>query len=308
MHNALNISSKKELYWNSDGPGSVEHYWHFLLGYALPLCHTLIVKKEDSLKKDHCHIGNDSLIGVRDCGPIMNLVLHEILISLNIDFFFVTKDELNGFQGNVTFLPRWDYYLGADLPVKEIRRAERFLLKHLKGCKYCGSSDQKSKKILILKRVAEPEYYRKGGPSEIPSFGTSRRSLKNCDRVAAQMRALGMNASTYTPGEHSLGCQIRTFKMASVVVGIRGAEFVNLIWASPFSLAVVVNPSTMRHPSWSRQMCKLLDIRYEEIPSDSSWHILRTKEVLCAFLKSTFRQLHTFLALKKAPRNEPRGN
>ena len=191
--------------------GSREHYFHFLLGYLLPLVHVQFQLQHSAFE-------------VLECGPLMTPILDETLQRLGLPARIVPHSAM------VDPLPveAWDHGW-SDLDavratVDRIRRA---------WCPpACPQPDCPASEKLLLQRSPAPAYYLSGA-AEKPGYGTSRRTITNGAAVSAHLSAQGIDHAIYEPGRHSLGCQIASFRRARRIVGIRGAEWANVIWSCP---------------------------------------------------------------------------
>lgn len=74
-----------------------------------------------------------------------------------------------------------------------------------------------------------------------------QRSLVDAEKLALELSNLGLPSAAYEPGAHTVACQAATFGKAVGVVGVRGAEFANLIWMQPGSSVLIVE-TPMPHP------------------------------------------------------------
>jgi capsular polysaccharide biosynthesis protein len=120
---------------------------------------------------------------------------------------------------------------------------------------------------LILARSAEPNYYAEGGGAERPKYGTSRRALTGIEEAAQELRQRGIPTQVFEPGIHSLTEQIHTFRHCRGVIGIKGAEFANLIWLKPASRVILIKPSIMGTPPVQMCLADVLGLHYVEVES-----------------------------------------
>lgn len=118
---------------------------------------------------------------------------------------------------------------------------------------------------LILKRSPEPEFYSNHGKAEIKRYGATRRSLVEIHEGTAALQARGHDISLYEPGANSLAHQIDVFNNCKGVIGIKGAEFSNLVWMRKQSKMVVITPDSMKTPPIYKNLGELLGIQFKEI-------------------------------------------
>lgn len=195
--------------------GSREHYYHFLLGYLLPLVHEQETRKLEFFR-------------ALDCGPLMTPILDRTLSLLGYDFEIVEKAAIE----DPIFLERWDYEWGchntAEKTVQKIKNA---------WSKESCCKELEHPEHLFLVR-SQPANYYVNGDAEIKGYGTSRREIINWREIMAYLEANGVQISAYEPGSHTLGCQMRAFEKAKKIIGIRGAEWANIVWSGKLDVLI----------------------------------------------------------------------
>lgn len=198
--------------------GSREHYFHFLLGYLLPLIHEQETRQFEFFR-------------TLDCGPLMTPILDKTLSLLGYDFEIVEKPGI----GAPVFLKNWDYEwedrCAAEKTIQKIKTAW--------SKESCCHEDEHAEQLILVR--SQPTNYYITGDAEIKGYGTSRREIVNWREVLDYLKANGVLVSAYEPGSHSLGCQIRTFARAKKIVGMRGAEWANVVWCEKLD-ALVFDP------------------------------------------------------------------
>ncbi len=215
----------------------------------------------------------------------MNPVIREMCQAFEIDHSIVPMEDLHIEQGhgnNVMTAPRWDTWLwlsrwkpfmyrwghlwpGA-IPngIRQMRAAilKRFLASQPRTCQSDGH-------WLLLRRSQEHEYYRPGGKAEAAGYGVSRRAITNFDALAEELLGAGLKVKGYEPGAHDLAHQIRTFHGAQGIIGIRGAEFANVLWMRPGMKALMLaTPDQQRTPT--AVLAQVLGVRFAAIPTQST--------------------------------------
>ena len=58
---------------------------------------------------------------------------------------------------------------------------------------------------------------------------------------------------------------MEAFRHCKGVVGVRGAEFANVLWMEPKSKVIVIDPLTMDTPPIHKPLVKLLGLKYYEL-------------------------------------------
>ncbi len=191
--------------------GSREHFFHFLIGYLLPLVHA----------QQHCHF-NEFL--VLDCGPLMTPILGETLSLLNFKFEIVPPRAIK----NPYYLEAWDHGWNS---TEAVRKTVCSIYSAYQDYA-CDQTDCPLSENLLIERSPSHGYYIQGA-AEIPGYGISRRGITNFPEIQDVLISRGIDHARYEPGRHSLGCQISSFRHARRIVGMRGAEWANTIWSQP---------------------------------------------------------------------------
>lgn len=204
--------------------GSREHYFHFLLGYLLPVVHAAGGLRRESFR-------------VLDCGPVMTPILDETLRRLDFRFEIVPVRSIT----RPAYVEAWDYRWKSIAPV----RAAAQKVREAWAVDRCGKEGCPASATLLIQRSAPHAYYMEGA-AEIHGYGTARRTIANWPEICAFLDRRGVEYTLYEPGSHALGCQIRTFARARRLVCVRGAELANLIWCPP---GVRVRVSVSRKPT-----------------------------------------------------------
>ncbi|MEP0708728.1 glycosyltransferase 61 family protein [Parvibaculum sp.] len=230
--------------------GSVQHYWHFMFGYLLPAMDYITTRD-----------GADETYLIESCGPVMDKLLVEALPALGADFRILDKAEIaTAFAGcQRVDLDHWDHYTLDPAKRDELRsridRVVPILRARMPNRCPCGVTETCRNRILLLDRSSMPDFYKPGGGTDSPSYGSARRAIRNLAETRQRMRARGYPVIVYEPGRHELGCQIDVFSNARGVVGIRGAEFANMLWAPAGIPVYMLTPVGPRQPRAKYQEC-----------------------------------------------------
>lgn len=272
--------------------GSCEHFFHFIWGYLLPAVHFI----SQHLDKKETYL-------FRSCGPLMDLRIHEVMQTCKVNYEIKPKDFTNE-ASEILMLYRWDVcllkpllsdagtnsfhaintiqahfannqhlfdeYMAFDLAAA-VADTKQFMLRvfNLEP----QAELRTTKNLLVLKRSEEPEFYRKGtGAAEISGYGTGRRALSNPEEIAEKLCFLNMPANVFEPGKYCLSEQIATYSQAAGVIGIRGAEFANLLWLPQGSKVVLIDPLNIHNPTVQKFLAELLLLDYHQIDLDKGNH------------------------------------
>lgn len=204
---------RKAPFYYKEVRGSREHFYHFLIGYLLPLVHA---QSKYRFKR----------FLALDCGPLMSPILHETLTRLEYDFRLVQPSAIE----RHVFLDPWDWGWSERGAKDSVRNAQALVRQAWRDyvCPsiYCPRSEN-----LLIQRSSAHEFYL-NGRSETAGYGTSRRGVSNLQEISEFLTYNGVHHSIYEPGAHCLGCQIETFSTSRRLLGFRGAEWANLIWST----------------------------------------------------------------------------
>ena len=270
------------------GPGAtLQEYWHYLIGYLLPSAGSLRGALGPWGQQVEAHT-----IVLHSCGPVMDEMALKVLAPIphSVEFRDLRVRRRGGHAQRLgtlhTRLPRypararlsalaardtwvcvprldaapwwWDPRLPAEPgPVTDNLEALDELLSLVPAD---ATEKVPGGTVLVLERSEQPSFYDEGGGSLVPCYGRGRRHLANSAEIVAALSAAGHDAVAYEPGRHSLRAQAAAFSGATGIVGVRGAEFANLLWARPGTPVVLMNPKGMtpRH-SPARQLAALRD-------------------------------------------------
>ena len=273
--------------------GSREHFFHFTWGYLFPALAEIF-----RIESSPSTASADKKYLFQSCGPVMNEILEEMLKLYKYHFQIIDENDSLVSNVNSIFVPRWDVWINelaarqqtgsdavsriADLSIRLLKRVSRGVKKS--RTRYVASItqvrdntlarlgsfeiDEKLKslesKYLILKRSAQPLFYMKGGPSEIPGYGTARRELKGIEEAGTYLNNRGIPTEIFEPGNHSYREQMVVFQRCRGVIGIKGAEFANLLWMRKSSNVIQIRPSVMQTNNMQKILADLLELDFCE--------------------------------------------
>jgi len=230
--------------------GSPTHYYHFLLGFIVPL-----LEQQEFIWNQNGH----DLTSVPTLGP-MNHLLEELeLPRLQITSTPLSRGVLSkllcrwlGRQGinlhipcgnfhSKMFLPGRDRHFRYDREVfqKTKKRIQGLLDKNWERARQRVARDFAAApmRILIVQRGA--------APNDDPDRNSFRRSVPNMADIVAAIDSVHGRCVVKELENCSLAEQIALFDQAEVVVAQHGAGLANLIWAKPPTKVVEIYPSTI---------------------------------------------------------------
>lgn len=219
--------------------GSVEHFYHFLMSYLLPI--------DEYLSKEH-----SQSIRVRDCGP-MNPWFDLFSSQTQIEVLPVQKvKEATNLQSmNSIELPSLEYpwwrrgYLAKTVRarfmwwqrsslIQESRK--RILLRH------GFSIEPQGFQLTLINRVSSPDYYLTD--AEIKTSGADRRSIPNFEELTDALSALSsvkvFEGENLAPLE-----QLQELSQTTILVGQHGAGLANMVWMKPGGVIIEILPDGM---------------------------------------------------------------
>jgi hypothetical protein len=278
--------------------GSRQHFFHFAWGYLFPAL-AEIYRIESSSSTSTA----DKKYLFQSCGPVMNEILKEMLALYDYRFQIMEENDIPEAYANSIFVPRWDIRInemaarqqaGSD-PLRRLSDLSFRFVKRLYGSEKAsethylmsiirvrdntlarlGSYETGDKfksleaKYLILKRSVQPSFYEKGGQSEIPGYGTARRELRGIEEAVTYLNDRGIPTAIFEPGNHSYKEQIIVFQRCRGVIGIKGAEFANLLWMNKNGKVIQIRPSVMKTNNLQRTLAGLLELDFSELVDTS---------------------------------------
>jgi hypothetical protein len=263
--------------------GWKEHFFHFLWGYLLPAIREI-------LKFDH-EFRNNTAFEMESCGPVMDPLIIEsgALLCLNIR---ILSDRNKSLHRCIT-VPRWDKILrhctnwhydnygslpagknlllfhpsaipNGNLFYEDVNTVRTAFLKNI------DLKPDEFQRVLVMKRSEEHPYYKPGGGAIRPTYGNSRRALTGVDDAIKVLQEKGYCVYSFEPGQLPLIEQIRCFYNAETIIGIRGAEFANMIWMKPGSTVVMLEPPYMSTTGVQPLLAGLLGLDFIQVKNNGN--------------------------------------
>ena len=213
--------------------GSAEHYYHFLLGYLLPLCAYLSRRT-----------GEPPIMLARECGP-MNRILYELDIP---GLMLCTRKSHAMCLEALGADARWEHVetKGIDLhrrrqPAYDVEAVTRvvnegsgYIRARLgsaieRHCERLQAEWGSPPRVLLIERGAPDPYYL-SSVAEIPGNGSSRRTMTNGDEFLAALKTVFPDIKNVALERLDFAEQIALFQTADVVIGQYGAGLANSVW------------------------------------------------------------------------------
>ena len=200
--------------------GSVQVFYHFLLGYFAPL--TVWLRKTGSKN-----------IAVRDCGP-MNQWFDLLGPEINVQ---IVKPgvALHTLAGNRS---RHHVVTGLDYPRKHKRRRLPVAIESMQS--FLPNLDISSAPILIIDRATIDDFH-SSSMSETEMSGARRRSTPNLSNVCEEILIPGSyvfaDMATLAPES-----QVALAQRSKVLVAQHGAGLTHMIWMQKGSTVIEIHP------------------------------------------------------------------
>jgi hypothetical protein len=201
--------------------GSVEHFYHFLLGYLLPIA--------------LWHEGTGGAAAtVRDCGPMAPWL---DLLQGHIDLEVIAPGLM------LQRLVRGDQAATVLAPLDDPRSFDHEMLQRFRefGRAIAGPDAMAAPapaRITLVDRGASHPHFDTSA-AEIPLSGSTRRSVPNMQDLAAALTAVGTveltDLADLTPAQ-----QILVSTQTSIFVAQHGAALANMVWMAPGSSVVEI--------------------------------------------------------------------
>jgi hypothetical protein len=222
--------------------GSLQHYYHFLLGLLVPLLEIWNEAIEEN---------RPAKSFVRSCGPMDRHLLQLRLPGLKI----ISTDRHQAIgsaaEASQSLKLRVIEIHGRDDPRRYSRAAfqkvrERLFFAYAKEILQAREGIDKKfsgarRPILVITRLPSEEFYSTAA-SEIKTAGADRRSIPNIDEIVESLRRHNCNIMLDAMEGKSLFYQIALFSSVEVIVCQHGAALSNLIWTRPGTVLIEVMP------------------------------------------------------------------
>ena len=274
------------------GPGSVEHFHHFLLGFFVPLTHHLATSLANA--------SFERLI-IRSCGPLdgiigelgdgrIRIVDKDEHSRISADCRVVSAEASRG-SPTPAAVAKFLSVEGYDYPIDYSYRAFSSARSILLSREAVRSEIDRLRRewppgrtrILLIERGPPNPFYN-STQSEMRGAGNERRSIANHEELyRALQHDFGGCLNIRTEGT-TLSRQIALFSSAEIIVAQHGAALSNLIWASETARVIEVFPKTLR-PEQLKEDCfrylsKCLGLRYRKILQQNEHSPVDVKQIL----------------------------
>lgn len=204
--------------------GSVEHFYHFLLGYFVPV----VLWQE---------LNKDNSFALRDCGP-MNPWFDLLAPNSDVEFLQpgVMLERTLTHRQAFRVLHDWDN--PSRFHNRSLRKVSRIIVNRCADTPEEPHSDLKN--ITVIERGERSDFYEQGN-SEVSGSGAEIRSVPNLAEVTQSLKkswdVRHIDAAKLSPLE-----QVQSFSQTDILIAQHGAGISNSIWLKPGSTVVEIAP------------------------------------------------------------------
>lgn len=274
--------------------GDLGNYWHYILGFFLPLVIYIERNKKNLIKKkliiDSCHplldihtieflnysgifyevksLTEKSLSKKNSVGKTYWRRIWNILQVIEWKFlgikasFFIYHDFKSRF--NVVKLPRWDEYLQQYEIIPPTLEVNMSFLRSILLQFVENSIKEDVHDFLLLNRSDPPKVlstYDGMRSRFFEKYGTERRRLQDVNELASKLKVKSIDVVLYEPGRKSIQQQIYDFSQCKGIIGVRGAEFINMFWMKPQSIVIMYESLGFSTKAIQPILAKCLELR-----------------------------------------------
>jgi hypothetical protein len=268
--------------------GSVEHYYHFLLGFLIPLTdwHGLGMQKRNLE------------IRVRSCS-----MMDRLTRELNIPgLVIVPKDAIPmariigsilwGNRCRVVELRGLDHpscYDGQRLR-EAARKIRERLARDVERCRAEIFKDGKTLPVVMIER-RNPDPFYASSASEIPESGARRRSIRNYSDLVNALNSSGAHVISASLEEKSLAWQIALFEGADCIIAQHGAALANLVFCPPGTTLIEIMPRDLDAGFHDKEcfvnLSRVLGIHHRFVHQEGSHSSVSVEDLISIWSQTT---------------------
>ncbi len=290
---------------NQRSYGSPKHFFIYIWGYLLP---ALYLMDQMQLKASQ---NTKVTFTLSTCGPVMDQLMASLFTDLGYAFTIAAPNEV---AAETTLLvPRWDILMRYSVnrhPRKGMAFRKRLaghyhwlrqwqgmrqLHGHIRAVHHLVARHMPLKATataefnygalqntyLIIQRSAPPKNYERSALNkEATDYGIERRSLNGVEAAVTQLGQAGIKAMAFEPGIHDITHQINMFYHCKGIIGIRGAEFANMVWLRPGSTCIMIDTTHIDAPPPQRILAQAMGLQYTELSTNQKHTTLNVNSVL----------------------------
>jgi len=232
--------------------GSVEHYYHFILGFLAPLVLHLSTGPRAATRI------------IRSCGPMdchlaplalpnLRIVQKQLWLEMR-DTGHLQTEQLGGF----------------DEPIHYDEEAfQRFRQIVLRRFGQSEAAPNAAGTMLVINRGKSPPYYQTE-QAEVQTSAGLRRSVPNMAALVAAATAQGVKTRVVELETWTLQQQVALFAGTRTLVAQHGAALVNMLWMAPGGVIIEINPVAegLHFQDWFRRLATACGHDYVSVSQD----------------------------------------
>jgi capsular polysaccharide biosynthesis protein len=235
--------------------GSVEHYYHFLLGFCVPLVRFSLSRAEPG----------ESLV-VRECGPLTALLAE---LRLRLDILPVAQFHAQ---------PATVQIAGFDDPASYDYQAFVQFARYVAELHTASQSRLSARpSVILIERDAPAEFYL-SEKAEIRGAGSSRCAIKNHTALAAALSARLPSFKTLRLEGKSLLEQFEIFHNADIVIAQHGAALSNLLFMRRNTRVIEIGPLRYGGRQFS-VLSRTMGLDYALVPQSTPFPVVDPDEI-----------------------------
>jgi hypothetical protein len=256
--------------------GSVQHYYHFLVGFVAPL-----VEHWDEIAAKAA----GGPVYVRSCAVLDPLLEQLLLPGLRI----IAPEEHAALATSgmaCLSFPGYDFPTLFDARAFGLVREKTLarLAAKIPAQPFKGAA------ILLVDRAPAAAFY-SSDASEIKTAGAERRSITNFEALSGALRAEFPDAVATALEGLSLYDQIGLFAAADIIICQHGAALTNLIWSKKTAFVIEIMPKELdgahlRHEAF-KEFTACLKLRYARVRQESEHGLVDAGEFMTAVRAAT---------------------
>jgi hypothetical protein len=214
--------------------GSVQHYFHYILGYLIPIFHNY-----EKIFNSH----NANVI-LKSCGILdkhtLSFDFKKVHLLDKDDFIYNKIHSLYLLEIEGRDKPQFYDYTAFQSAVERMKVV--WNKKWSEALNWANNQFiDKKHKILLIRRIAPNTFYY-SNKSESRGAGSSRRSIKNHDNLLMSLRSEFDCCLDCSLENMDLVKQCALFHACDLVVAQHGAALANTIWMKPDSFVIEIVP------------------------------------------------------------------
>ena len=233
--------------------GSVEHYFHFLLGFCVPLVHFHLSAERPS---------EAIPLAVRECGPLTPLIA-----ELHLNLRAQPLEEFRQSQGE----PPLAVLAGYD----SVDRYERPVFDEFKS--YVATlasqhaSPRKRPATVLIERGPAPAFFMSKS-AEIGGWGTSRRAIGNHGELRSALAQRMSQLQNIQLEGRSLLDQFALFQSTDILIAQHGAALANVIFMRSGSHVIEILPKDQAlGRDLFAALARTMDVGYTVVDQDGGF-------------------------------------